>query len=173
MNINRTWAMPNSNTFKCKPIGILVKKYLKEAKVSIDPFARNNEWASYTNDLNPNTKAKSHTYAKLFLETLIANNVKADLIIFDPPYSLRQTKECYEKFGEWKFRDTQNVGRWTDEKMLCDKLLLNNGVFMNFGWNTNGMGKKYQMDIIEILIVAHGSAHNDTLCTVEKRNILI
>ena len=161
--------MPTSNTFDCKPIYEFVHKYLNASKVSIDPFARNKKWATYTNDLNPDTKADSHTYATTFLEKLIKDNVHADLIIFDPPYSFGQAKECYQRFGEWKFRDTQNVTRWTDEKKLCDKLLTRDGVFLHFGWSTNGLGKKYNMKIIEILIVAHGSAHNDTLCMAEQR----
>lgn len=35
------------------PIGEMVQRYLKAAKISCDPFARNKRWATYTNDLNP------------------------------------------------------------------------------------------------------------------------
>jgi hypothetical protein len=41
-------------------IGGFVKKYLIKVKVSVDPFARNNRWATYTNDLNPDTAAQTH-----------------------------------------------------------------------------------------------------------------
>ena len=32
-----------------------------------------------------------------------------------------------------------------------------------------GDGKKYGFEIIEILLVAHGGWHNDTIVTVEKK----
>lgn len=169
IKIERLWTMPNRDTFSIKPIGNLVQKYLKNSTISIDPFAGNNQWATYTNDLNPNTKADCHVYAVEFLQNLKTRGIKSDLIIFDPPYSLRQAKECYESFGKWVFEDTQHVGIWQTEKLLCNDLLLPGGFFLYFGWNTNGMGKKYGMEIVEILIVAHGRAHNDTLCLVEQK----
>lgn len=46
--------MPTKDTFSCKPIGEFVKKYLSKSSSSVDPFARNNTWANYTNDINPN-----------------------------------------------------------------------------------------------------------------------
>ena len=46
-----------------------------------------------------------------------------------------------------------------------------NGIVISFGWNTNGIGKTKGFEIIEIMTVAHGGQHNDTICTVEiKRN---
>lgn len=167
VNLSRIWAMPASETFDCLPIGELVKRYLVNSSISIDPFARNKRWATYTNDLNPETLAEYHMDALDFLVMLRGKGIKADLIIFDPPYSLRQAQECYEKFGKWIFEKTQNSIRWTDEKAVCNDLLIPGGYFLYFGWNTNGMGKKYNCEIKELLVVAHGGGHNDTLCTVE------
>ena len=163
--------MPTPDTFSCAPIGNFVKRYLSQSKVSIDPFSRNKRWATYTNDLNPETEAEHHMKADKFLSMLVAQNVKADLIIFDPPYSLSQAKEVYAKFGEQQFTlaDTQNVGAWQVEKRLCNKLLLPGGVFLHFGWHSNGLGKKYHCQIIELLLVAHGRSHNDTICLAEVK----
>jgi len=169
MRMERVWAMPNSNTFSCAPIGALVKRYLINSKTSIDPFARNKRWATYTNDLNPNTAAEYHLDAFDFLVSLQKKSVLADIIIFDPPYSLRQAKECYEKFGTWKFEDTQNAIKWTKEKEICYSLLNIGGYFLHFGWHSNGMGKKRNTMVVEILLVAHGGGHNDTICTVEQK----
>ena len=33
--------------------------------------------------------------------------------------------------------------------------------------NSNGIGKKYGFEQIELLMIAHGGQHNDTICTVE------
>ena len=171
MIINRTWAMASSETFSCKPIGEFVQRYLAESMVSIDPFSRNREWATYTNDLDPNTTARSHQEASEFLASLVNQNVKADLVIFDPPYSLEQCSRSYKGVGrKVTMRDTQIFGRWTSHKNLVNRLLTPDGVFLYFGWNSNGMGKKRGFEITELLLVSHGSAHNDTICIAEKRN---
>lgn len=44
-----------------------------------------------------------------------------------------------------------------------------NGLCLSFGWSTNGLGKKRGFEIIEILLVAHGGNHNDTIVTIEKK----
>src|ERR1700742_3742073 len=96
MKFSRIWAMPNHNTFSVPPIGNFVQKYLAKSKISIDPFARNKKWATYTNDLNPITSANYHMDAEDFLSMLGFCGVTSDLIIFDPPYSSRQISECYK-----------------------------------------------------------------------------
>ena len=92
MKIKRVWSMPNKETFKIKPIRELLEKYIDNSKNWVDPFAGNNSPAEFTNDLNPNTKAKFHLTAKEFCKQL-NNNYKG--VLFDPPYSPRQIKECY------------------------------------------------------------------------------
>jgi hypothetical protein len=172
IQMRRVWAMPNAETFSVEPIHNFVWKYLSESKVSIDPFARNRRWATYTNDLNPKTDAECHMKAKDFLELMVEWNVKADLIIFDPPYSTQQIKEVYSGVGlpisnSLAFNST--IGHWSEEKELCGQLLAENGVFLHFGWHTNGLGKKRSMVIEEVLLVAHGRVHNDTICMAERR----
>ena len=166
--MSRAWAMPNALTFTIKPIKELVTRYLDG--VSIDPFARDSNLATYTNDLNPATNAQSHMFASEFLQGLKDDGVQADVIIFDPPYSLGQTKQCYQSFGkEFLQKDAQN-SHWGVEKDLCADLLVDGGVFLHFGWHSNGLGKKRNCEIIEIMLVAHGGGHHDTICTVERKN---
>src|SRR5467141_671591 len=101
--MRRVWAMPDADTFNVGPIGGLVRWYLSKSKVSVDPFARNKRWATHTNDLNPETQAESHLPALDFLLELDTKDVKVDLVIFDPPYSIHQAKVCYESFGKKVF----------------------------------------------------------------------
>jgi hypothetical protein len=170
MNITRKWAMPSADTFDVPPIGEFVKSYLRKSKVSIDPFARNKRWATYTNDLNPQTAAEYHMTALDFLQMLVDQGVQVDLIIFDPPYTLHQVKECYEDVGRpFLLDDAQQAGVWTREKELCYQLLKPAGVFLHFGYHSNGMGKSRDMFIEEILIMAHGRSHNDTICMAERK----
>lgn len=171
MEIHRSFAFPSVDTFEVQPIRSLVQKYLKPGMVSIDPFARNSTLATWTNDLNPNTCAQHHVKANVFLQMLKAQGVKADIILFDPPYSHEQAKRVYGHFGVDAFtmRDAQIVGRWHEEKCLCHDLLIPGGFFLHFGWHTNAMVKNGEYEILEILIVAHGGAHNDTLCMVQRK----
>ncbi len=171
MKISRTWAMPNKNTFSVSPIRDFVEKHLQQSIRSIDPFARNYAGATITNDLNPKTLAQYHEPACEFLRSFIGGEL-FDLVIFDPPYSLRQVKEMYQSIGIKKLSmaETHNVGRWTEEKDFIDRILKPGGYVLSFGWHSNGMGKKRNYKIQEILLVAHGSAHNDTICMSEQKS---
>lgn len=170
--ISRVWAMPNSNTFSIKPINGFVNKYLKNSEISIDPFARNSQLCSYTNDLNPDTKAQHHVEALSFLNQLKGKGVGSDLVIFDPPYSPRQVKEVYNNIGRhFGIKDQQNTGRWVAEKNMINQLLKIGGIVLSFGWNTTGMGRKRGYKLIEIMLVCHGGAHNDTICIAERKQI--
>lgn len=165
MIFSRCWAMPNKDTFSIKPIGEFVQKYLKKSSISIDPFARNCEWATYTNDLNPDTKAQYHMDIIDFLSLL---TTKADLVIFDPPYSTRQLKECYAAIDrKMKFCETQAPhSGW---RKAINQIVTDNAVVLSFGWSTVGMGKKYGFEIEEIMLVCHGGMHNDTICMAERK----
>ena len=170
MNIQRVWAMPSADTFDVAPIGELVRRYLRASTISVDPFARNKRWATYTNDLNPNTVAEYHMPATEFLKMLVSRGVVADLIIFDPPYTIEQVKRCYESIGiPFLMGDAQSAGVWSDEKDLCYDILSLGGVFIHCGYHSNGMGKIRDMAIEELLLVAHGRNHYDTIVTVERK----
>lgn len=168
MIINREWAMPNSSTFTIPPIKKLVTRYTEgENKVIIDPFANNCKIGIVTNDLNPRFDTTHHLDALVFLKLL--ENESADVVLYDPPYSLRQVKECYEGVGitvtaehtkaSWRAKHLDEIAR----------ILKPNGICLCFGWNTNGVGKKRGFEMVEVLIVAHGGSKNDTLCTVERK----
>lgn len=160
----RTWAMPNKDTFSIKPIGNFVMKYL--GGISVDPFARNKGWATYTNDLNPNTTAQHHMDAAEFLNMLADKGVVADVIILDPPYSPRQISECYSESGlKCTMTDTQSAVLYKRVREAAKRLCRKGTIILSFGWNSTGMGKGYK--VIECLLVCHGGAHNDTICLAE------
>ncbi len=169
MNITRAWAMPNSDTFSVPPIGEFVKKYLRNSLISVDPFARNKEWATYTNDLNHETAAQYHLDALEFLEGLAEQEVKADLIFFDPPYSPRQLAECYKQVGRKATMQDTQAKSWSDWKNAIANISADSATVLSFGWNTVGMGKKRGFEIAEIMMVCHGGQHNDTICMAETK----
>lgn len=170
IQFSRVWAMPNADTFSVKPIGEFVQRYLAESKVSVDPFARNKRWATHTNDLNPHTEAEHHLDAEEFLWRLRIAGVHADLVIFDPPYSPRQISECYKSIGkEVGMKETQNAALYARVRNAMLPLLVDGARVLSFGWNSSGMGEKRGFALEEVMLVAHGAAHNDTICLAERR----
>ena len=165
--MRRAWAMPTKRTFDCPPIASLLGRYC--TGVVIDPFAGDSGVAAWhTNDLNPATKAKSHLPAEEFLENLLERGVVADVVLFDPPYSPRQIAECYSAAGlTARMKDTQNASLYARCRKLIDQLLKPGGYVLSFGWNSCGMGKSWER--VETLLVAHGGAHNDTICVVDRK----
>jgi hypothetical protein len=165
---NRAFAMPNAETFSIKPIAEFVARYLAKSKISIDPFARNKNLATWCNDLDPSTSASFHMDAEEFCRAAHIRGALVDLALFDPPYSPRQISECYKGFGrEVTTKDTQNAALYKRVRDALDPLIVPGGICLSFGWSSNGMGSGRDYKIIEILLVAHGGAHNDTICIAE------
>lgn len=167
MIMSREWAMPNHNTFSIKPIAAFVKRHIRPG-AWIDPFARDSEFNKLcvaTNDLNPTSATTHHIEALDFIDLFPDGCLHGAL--FDPPYSPRQIAECYKQIGrEVHMKDTQ-TGFYGDRKNALALKIMRGGKVLSFGWNSNGMGKKNGFEIIELMVVAHGSAHNDTICTAE------
>lgn len=162
--------MPNSETFSVKPIGEFVQRYLAASKRSVDPFARNCTWATVTNDLDPKTCAQYHMEAEAFLRDRHFWFESFDLGIFDPPYSPRQISECYKSVGlAVGMKETQNAALYKRVRDALHETMLSGGIVLSFGWSSNGMGKTRGYEIVEILLVAHGGGHNDTICMAERK----
>lgn len=157
--------MPNKWTFIIKPIRDLIYKYIGDGSGWIDPFAGENSPAEITNDLNPERPSMFHLHAKYFAIQLLD---KYNGVLFDPPYSLRQTKECYDSFGYGMTQEDTQYFPNNIKKILANKIKLG-GYAICFGWNSGGFGKGLGFEMIEILLVSHGGSHNDTIVTVEKK----
>lgn len=166
VKINRVWAMPNKWTFQIPPIADLVARYVGDGKGWIDPFAGMSSPAEFTNDLNPDRPAKYHLDALDFLKQL---NGQYKGVLFDPPYSYEQMKECYASVGIEKIPVRQCTNFYGDLREAITPLICAGGTAISFGWNSIGMGKTHGFEIIEVLLVCHGRAHNDTIVTVERK----
>lgn len=164
---NRVWNMPNKNTFDIKPIKELIYKYYKDKYLSIDPFANKNRIAKFTNDLDPEMNCDYNMDAIDFLNMFEEKTV--DFILYDPPFSARQVSECYKKLGKTVNFETTQSSFWGNLKKEVARVIKPNGIVITFGWNSNGIGKTKGFEIVEILLVAHGGNHNDTICVVERK----
>ncbi len=167
MKITRSWAMPNKNTFEIAPIKDLLERYITPFGEVVDPFANNCKWGTITNDLDPQYKTDYHMDATDFLKML--PDRCADVALYDPPFSPRQVMECYKKFGMSVNMETTQASYWSKQKEQIARIIKPNGVAITCGWNSGGIGKKYGFEIVEILLVAHGGWHNDTIVTVERK----
>jgi len=138
--------MPNKNTFTIKPIKELIEKYNASKGLDLFPYP----------------------YQKDVLELLKEHQDESnEIVLFDPPYSPRQLKECYESRGE-VLHDTKS-SVWSNWKDETARVIKPGGICLSFGWSSQGLGKNRGFKIIEILLVAHGGNHNDTICVVEKK----
>jgi hypothetical protein len=103
-----------------------------------------------------------------FLKMLATKNVMADLIIFDPPYSLRQIQECYAGMGK-KMTGRESQSFYADIRNAFVDIVSPGCIALSFGWNSIGIGIKKGFSLIEIMLVCHGRAHNDTICIAERK----
>ena len=92
-----------------------------------------------------------------------------EFVFYDPPYSLRQVSECYKSVGIEVTQETTQSSWRRKHLDEIKRILKPNGLVICFGWNSNGVGKKRGFEIIELLNVAHGGSHNDTIITVERK----
>ena len=94
MIMERKWAMPDKRTFKIKPIKELLYQQFRTGIEVLDPFPFDykKDATEFLNEIED----ESYEYA-----------------VFDPPYSVRQLKECYKGEGEY---DTKNStwSKWKD-----------------------------------------------------------
>ena len=161
--------MPNKNTFDIKPIReCILRNYpCFGAALSVDPFANKNRMADICNDIDPQYECEYQLDALEFLKKFGDDSV--DFLLFDPPYSPRQVSEVYKKMDLTVNMKTTQSSFWGNLKKEISRVVIDDGVVMSFGWNSGGIGKKNGFQIDEILLVAHGGWHNDTIVTVESK----
>lgn len=158
--------MPSKNTFSIKPIRELLDEEMTDG-IWIDPFANTSKLATITNDLNPEYGTDYNMDALDFLKMF--GNESVDGVLYDPPYSPRQVSEHYKHFGYEVTQEDTRMSFWSKHKREISRIVKHDGKVITFGWNSGGIGKKYGFTITRILLVPHGGAKNDTICTVEVK----
>lgn len=157
----RVWDMPHKHTFRIPTVKCLLRRFMESGKGWADPFANDRSPAEHTNDLNPETSAKSHLDAVDFLKTFDANSLNG--VLLDPPYSMHQCTVSYEGYG------TQWVIALTPVYDEAARIVKPGGLVLTFGWNSNGIGVGRNFEMVEVVLIPHGGHHNDTIVTVERK----
>lgn len=109
-----------------------------------DPFSNNKTQRMQgtcltTNDLNPKFDATYDMEANDFGEKMYEEGFLFDLVLFDPPYSLRQLKDCYEGIGK-ELEQWQSHNMWGRCKDALAKCVRPGGYVISLGWSTHGFG---------------------------------
>jgi hypothetical protein len=171
MIITRYRAAASHKTFTIPPIKNLLDKYVGDGKEWVDPYAGNNSRAEFTNDHNPKCRATWHMEAEEFCNQIIPKPPGFKGVLFDPPYSRRQVSEHYKVMGK-KATSLDTSDRFYNraKNPICDKIRPG-GLAISFGYHSNGFGETRGFKLIEILMIAHGSYHYDTIVTVERKGL--
>lgn len=171
--LGRKGAQPNKHTFTIPPIKAFVEHYMGEwgrnQHVWLDPFSGGNTLVSWhtSNDLDPRVEAKYCEDALDFLKRWETETVHG--VILDPPYSLRQLKECYNSIGIEKLtqKESQLFGGGFIYRDEIFRVLKNRGILLRFGWDSNAISKHFE--VFHVLLVNHGGGHHDTICTAQRK----
>ena len=128
----------------------------------VDPFSGENSPAEFTNDIEGRGN-KSQIDGLEFLKIFEDNSVCGAL--FDPPYSVEQ---CLRRYTP-KFKGTAGRAEyWARCKDEISRIVKPGGVSISFCWDSTGIGKGRNFEIIEIVLLCHGACHNDTIITIER-----
>lgn len=165
--IKRVWSMPNRWTFKIPVVKELLDKYVGDGKGWVDPFAGRYSPAEFTNDINPDMPTKCHLEAEEFCKSL--NGFQYKGVLFDPPYSYHQIKECYKSLGLPTSRREISPAFYARVVDAIVPKIKVGGLTICFGFNSQGFGKNRGFKPVEIMLIAHGAHHNDTIVVVERK----
>jgi len=175
--LKRVWAMPNQNTFQIPVIRRWIDSYILDETEILDPFCGESVIGKYRNDMKI-SGIDSLDWLPQF------EDCSMPIILFDPPYSPRQLKECYKNVGV-HLSDTTS-GYWAKLRSELKRICVPGGMVLSFGWNSVGIGIKrgfiktdgqvvsYFEEFEPLnpgLCVSHGGNHNDTICIVERKII--
>ena len=123
----------------------------------VDLFARQCPWGTVRNDINPQLYPAYTTHSMDALECIkgLKRN-SAHIILFDPPFSDRQSAEEY---------GTSNL--YTDPSYIAEigqemfRVLQPGGFLIKCGYNTNAPAKGFEC--VKVFIANFGASRNDIL----------
>ena len=155
-------ASINKYTFKVPKIKEWVEDHCR-GKHILNLFAgptRLHGCIEYSNDIDETIPSSSHMDALDYVNLMINNDVKFDIILLDPPYSYRKSMEFYNGHKNSRFKQILD---------LLPSILKEDGKIITFGYHASQMGKSREFKLDELLIVDHSGAIHTTLSCVESR----
>jgi hypothetical protein len=166
--LERTWGFPSRWTFEIDPISNLLEEEMGDG-IWVDPFAGKNSPADITNDLHPDRETDYTMDAVEFLKMFDDDEIDGGILL-DPPYNKSAVKTLYDNIGKPVEQDDTNAAFYGRPRDEASRILQTGAKAISLGWNSNGCSQSRGFYKKRILLVAHGSARNDTICVVEVRN---
>ncbi len=134
--------------------------------LTMDPFARNCDWATHRNDIDPKTKANYNLDALEFMKSMDAQ--RFDIVFFDPPFSSSQELK-YEYNSNLYSADSNKISMLYKE---CFRVLKVGGVMLKLGYNSTRPHPGFELS--NIWVVNFGGSRNDVIMSlwIKKQSTL-
>jgi hypothetical protein len=146
--VNRVRQQHSRWTFKIPAVRELVVRYMGSGKGWADPFAGQESWAEYTNDLNPESNAMFHKEAQAFIEEDCPDGLEG--VVFDPPYSKRQISDSYKGIGlKATMNDTNALFYSRVLRPACAKIRPG-GYLITMGYHTKGFNGWEDVEVLDV-----------------------
>ena len=172
MIISRTCSRPGERTFDEAPIRDFVARHAHG--IVCDPFAGDGNIAkSLTdakylgNDIDEGRPVGFHADAIDFLRAFPDESV--DAVLLDPPRTQAQVAAGYRAAGVEPGPEATRYSFWSALKDEAMRIIKPGGIALSFGSNSNGLGARRGFSPMELLVVAHGGSHEDTMCLAERK----
>ena len=130
-------------------------------KPSIDPFARDCQWAKITNDLDPSKKAKYNMDALDFVSMFDSESIS--MVLFDPPFSTSQEKK-YEYNSNLYASDSNKISKLYKE---CFRVLAPGGMMLKLGYNSTRPHPGFKLK--HLMVVNFGGSRNDVIASIWRK----
>ena len=120
--------------------------------------------------MNPAFETDYNLEFQEFAKVMAACGAEFDLILFDPPYSLRQLKEHYDGIGS-KMALWQSQNMWKEGKDFLARQVRAGGYVISLGWTTSGFGKKRGFKKVAVHVFEQAAREDRyaLLVTVEQK----
>jgi len=160
MRFNVTYTIPSRYMFTDGRVMKILKQEMTNS-VWLDPMAGYNSPAQVCNDLDPNTPAQYHEDALLFLKR--QPDEYYDGVIFDPPYTPKQSREYYaERIPPKSF-----YKYLIDCKREIARIIKPGGKYIQFWYTVMGLWGYKTTRVVLICQLAPGRP--DIICVVQRK----
>lgn len=153
---------PRKYTFEMPKLKKMIENECKEGLV-LNLFAGktrlniNEVRVDLSDEFNPDYNMDAYEFVCYARE----NNMKFDIIILDPPYSLRKSMEKY---------NGKVCSTFNKIKEELSYILNDGGKVISLGYHSSCMGQIRGFSQEKIILIGHGGSHHDTICLIEKQD---
>jgi len=165
MRIDRTWGKYHFDTYDIRPIRNLIRQEMTDG-LWLDPFGTPHSPTLVSNEFDADRSDGHNWDAVTFLK--LFDDASVDGVLYNPPYDPILIKVYYAGHGFVKPSSPHGwVSLWSDCEDEIARIVKPGGKIISFGWHSTGCGRMRGFILQRILLVPHGHARNDTICTVE------